>query len=102
GVGRNIAVAELVWEAGADGIRLREIVPVDFGRLRTGSMGELRILTAESPALGIELPADKFIVHSPHGRGHAGRGGLLRVTALSFLAKHYAMRDWLVYMEVFG
>src|SRR5205085_6830418 len=49
GVGRNISVAELVWEAAADGLRLREIVPVDFGRLRTGHAGELRILTAESP-----------------------------------------------------
>lgn len=101
-VGRNIAVAELIWQAGPRGVRLAQIAPIPFLRLRIGRRGELRILTAEAPHEGIETPPDKFIIHQPHGPGRAARGGLLRVTAMAFLAKHYAMKDWLIFMEVFG
>lgn len=101
-LGRNIAVAELVWEASSQGLRLADIVPVDFARLRTDRHGVLRIRTADAPVDGIELTPDKFIIHRPHGIGPAARGGLLRVTAMAFLAKHYAMKDWMIFMEVFG
>jgi len=30
------------------------------------------------------------------------RGGLPRVTGLAFMAKHFAIRDWLIFSEVFG
>jgi len=102
GIGRNIAVAELVWEADGSGVRLASIEPIDFPRVRTGERGEVRVTTADSPHEGIETTPEKFIVHRPHGPGHAARGGLLRVTAAAFLAKHYAMKDWLIFMEVFG
>lgn len=101
-VGRNIAVAELIWQAGPRGVRLAQIAPIPFPRLRIGRRGELRIQTAEVPHEGIETPPEKFIIHQPHGPGRAARGGLLRVTAMAFLAKHYAMKDWLIFMEVFG
>lgn len=102
-LGRNIAVAELVWEAGPAGPRLQALVPIDFGRLAVGEEGEVRILTDEAKFEGIALPPDKFIVHTPHASsGHPMRGGLLRVTALAFLAKHFAIKDWLIFAEVFG
>lgn len=101
-IGRNLSVAELVWESSADGLRLREILPIDFSRLRLDRSNALRIRTADQPHDGIELPADKFIIHRPHGPASPARGGLLRVTAMAFLAKHYAMKDWLIFMEVFG
>jgi len=101
--GRNIAVAELVWEATPAGLRLAELVPIDFDRLVIGGDGEVRILTETSKFDGIALPADKFIVHTPlSASGHPMRGGLLRVTALAFLAKHFAIKDWLIFAEVFG
>ncbi len=102
-IGRNVAVAEMVWEATGSGLRLRELVPVDFGRLVLGDLDEIRLLTGESDFEGIELPPDKFIVHAPHAvGGHSSRGGLLRVTSLAFLAKHFAIKDWLIFAEVFG
>ena len=30
------------------------------------------------------------------------RGGLLRATAVAYLAKHFAMKDWMMFAEVFG
>jgi len=42
-------------------------------------------------------------VHTPHNvSGHPSRGGLLRATALAFLGKQYAVKDWMIYAEVFG
>jgi phage gp29-like protein len=102
-VGRNIALVELVWEATAAGLQLAALQPVDFGRLAVGDFGEVRILTDEAKFDGVPLPPDKFIVHAPHAAsGHPLRGGLLRVTALAYLAKHFAIKDWLIFAEVFG
>jgi phage gp29-like protein len=102
-LGRNLALVELVWEATASGLRLAELAPVDFGRLVLGDLDEVRILTDDAKYDGVELPPSKFIVHAPHATcGHPGRGGLLRVTALAYLAKHFALKDWLIFAEVFG
>src|SRR5262245_29088805 len=82
-VGRNVAVAELVWELGDNGPRLADIVPVDFARLTLGKLDEIRILTDDSPTDGVPLAAGKFIVHMPAAvSGHPARGGLLRASAL--------------------
>ncbi len=102
-VGRNVAVAELIWEAGPGGVRLAAVAPVPFARLSFDEFDGLRILTEAEPIDGIALPRDKFIVHAPHAAsGHAARGGLLRATAMAFIAKHFAIKDWLIFAEVFG
>lgn len=102
-IGRNIAVAELVWGESKGELRLRSIEPVDFVRLVFDEGGALRILTEEEPMDGIGLMPNKFAVHTPHSAsGHPSRGGLLRATALSFLAKQFAVKDWIVFAEVFG
>jgi phage gp29-like protein len=102
-IGRNIAIAENVWEARGRELGLVEIVPVGFDRIAFDEAGLPRVLTKESPYDGIELAADKFVVHSPHAvSGHPMRGGLMRSTALAYLAKHFSMKDWMIYAELFG
>lgn len=102
-IGRNLAVAELVWELRDGGHRLADVVPVDFGRLVFDEFGRVRILTEAEPVRGMALPANKFIAHAPHAAsGHAMRGGLLRVSALAWLGKQLAVKDWLIFAEVFG
>ena len=102
-LGRNLAVAELVWEEVDGQLRLASMVPVDFTRLVFNDHGELRILTQSEPTEGIPLMPNKFVVHTPHSvSGHPSRGGLLRATALAFLGKQYAVKDWMIFGEVFG
>ncbi len=102
-LGRNIAVAELVWEERGGALVLDRVIPVDFTRLVFDDLGRLRILTADDPREGLAPPPHKFVVHTPGAAsGHPSRGGLLRATALAFLAKQYALKDWLIYAEVFG
>jgi phage gp29-like protein len=102
-LGRNIAVAELVWTQGPDGLTLEDIVPVEFTRMTFDATGCLRLLTADDDRDGVALPPHKFVVHAPHAvSGHAMRGGLLRATALVFLAKNLALKDWMIGAELFG
>jgi phage gp29-like protein len=101
--GRNISLAELVWETTGRELRLVDVCPVDFGRIVLDDLGGPRILTSEQPQDGIALPPNKFIVHTPHNvAGHVTRGGLLRVTAMMYLAKNLTFKDWLIFAEVFG
>ena len=102
-LGRNIAVAEIVWELVGGQLQPVDIAPVDFTSVIFDEFDRLRILTEDEPRDGIKIPANKFVVHAPHSvSGHPQRGGLLRVTAMVYLAKNLSLKDWLVYAEVFG
>jgi phage gp29-like protein len=102
-IGRNIAVAENVWGCVNGELRLVDVAPVTYDRLTFDANGQLRILTEEDRFEGITLPPNKFVTHAPHCMsGHPMRGGLLRVSALAYLGKHFAMKDWMVFAEVFG
>lgn len=102
-LGRNLAVAELVWSLGDDGPELTDVVPVEFSRLALGEFGDVRVLTDEHPHDGTPLPPYKFIVHRPHAStGVPTQGGLLRVSALAYLGKQFAIKDWLIFAEIFG
>ncbi len=101
--GRNIAIAEIVWDVVGGELRPVDIVSVDFARIVFDELDRPRILTEEEPRDGIEPASNKFIVHAPHSvSGHPQRGGLLRVTAMVYLAKNLALKDWMIFAEVFG
>lgn len=102
-VGRNIAIAEIVWNAEDGELRPVDIVPVDFVRIVFDEMDRWRILTEAEPQEGIAPQPYKFIAHTPHSvSGHPQRGGLLRVTAMVYLAKNLALKDWMIFAEIFG
>jgi len=102
-LGRNIAVAEIVWDVVGGALRPVDLVPIDFTRLVFDELDRPRILTADNDREGMELAPNKFIVHVPHSvSGHPQRGGLLRVTAMTYLAKNLALKDWMIFAEVFG
>ena len=101
--GRNIAVAEIVWDAVGGSFRPVDVVPVDFTRIVFDELDRPRVLTNKESEKGIALIPGKFIVHTPHSvSGHPQRGGLLRVTAMAYLAKNLALKDWMIFAEVFG
>lgn len=102
-IGHGIAVAELVWDRG----RLIDIVPVPYSRLvaDANEPWRLRVRIEESPAQGVALDERpfKWIVHRP--RSMAGRqfdGGLLRTSALLFLAQNLSFKDWLIFSQIAG
>ncbi|GAG40221.1 unnamed protein product, partial [marine sediment metagenome] len=102
-IGYGIAAAELVWENS----RLVDVVPVPQSRL-TGDVNEpwrLRVLTADDSSAGValdEYPA-KWVVHKPQPRpGRHFDGGLLRASALMYLAQNLSFKDWLIFSQIAG
>lgn len=102
-IGYGIAAAELVWENS----RLVDVVPVPQSRL-TGDVNEpwrLRVLTADDSSAGVALdehPA-KWVVHKPQPRpGRHFDGGLLRASALMYLAQNLSFKDWLIFSQIAG
>ncbi|MCK4342018.1 MAG: DUF935 family protein [Phycisphaerae bacterium] len=102
-IGYGIAVAELVWEDG----RLADLVPVPYSRL-SGDPHEpwrLRVLTEDEPSLGVTLDEqpNKWIIHKPRALpGRQFDGGLLRASALLYLAQNLSFKDWLIFSQIAG
>ncbi len=102
-IGRNIALSEIVWDVEEGAFAPIEVLPIDFARITFDEFDRPRVLTEEEPREGIALPPNKFIVHTPHSvSGHPQRGGVLRVTAMIYLAKNLALKQWMIFAEVFG
>ncbi|MHC5110215.1 MAG: phage portal protein family protein [Planctomycetota bacterium] len=102
-VGRNIALAEIVWQTAGRTILPVALETVDFTRIVFDDLDRVRILTEDEPRNGIVPPSMKFVIHAPHSiSGHPQRGGLLRATAMAYLAKSLALKDWMIFAEVFG
>ena len=80
-----------------------DLVPVDFTRLVFDALDRPHLLTEGAPEKGVALAPAKFLVHTPHSvSGHPQRGGLLRVTSMVYLAKNLALKDWMIFAEIFG
>jgi phage gp29-like protein len=102
-IGYGIAVAELVWEDG----RLVDLVPVPHSRLVTDPTQpwKLGVRTADSPTFGVPIDEQplKWMVHRPRVRlGRHFDGGLLRASALLFLAQNLSFKDWLIFSQIAG
>ncbi len=102
-IGQGISVAELVWERG----ELIDLVPVPMSRLVSDRLEpcRLRVRTQEHPTDGIALDeqANKWIIHEPRATpGRPFQGGLLRASALLYIAQNLSFKDWLVYSQIAG
>lgn len=64
--------------------------------------GRFKVRTLEHP-MGLELPFGGSIEHRFKARaGSPTRAGLMRTVAWWFLFKHYGVKDWLAFAELFG
>ncbi len=106
GIGPNLAVLELVWDA----MNLARLVPVPSWRLVSdGSQpGVVRVITDQNLD-GIPATSPKFVVHHPHGGGGHGPSGffpftkaLTRPQAFLHLVKQFATIDWGTFCTIFG
>lgn len=106
-VGKGYAALENHWDL-SEG----QAVPAKFEFLEqkrflyTDPAGVLRrypLLTSDAHPMGEEIPAWKTILHQYGGKsGHATRSGIYRVAAWMILFKHYSLKDWVIFCEVFG
>lgn len=107
GVGKGFSCLEVHW--GFDGKR---VVPENFTFIeqhrfrftdRKGILSRTPLLITDADPLGIEIPAWKVLFHKYGGKsGHPTRSGILRVCAWMHLFKNYSIKDWVIFLEVFG
>jgi phage gp29-like protein len=103
-IGKGLSGTEIMWEIADGRVWARELRWVPQKRFTfTHDTRELRLLTDQNPVQGIELPANKFIVHKYKAKsGHPSRQGVLRVVAWMYLFKNYTLKDWVAFAEIFG
>lgn len=103
-IGKGFSVTEIIWEVAEGRVWARELRWVPQKRFTFASEdGSLRLLTDQEPTRGIELPANKFVVHRYKAKsGHPSRQGVLRVIAWMYLFKNYTLKDWVAFAEVYG
>lgn len=102
GIGKGIAMSEIIWQYQAGKVTVAEIKHRHQKRFFWDTEDNLKLITKACPA-GLLLPDNKFIIHKYKARsGHPARAGVLRVVAWMYLFKNYDVKDWVSFCEVFG
>ncbi len=103
-LGKGFSVLEIMWEVKQGAVAPEKLAWRHQKWFRPEETGEgFRLLSDAEPIRGEYLPPDKFIIHQYRARsGVASRGGILRVVVWMYLFKHYAVKDWVSFAEVFG
>lgn len=102
-LGKGYSATEIMWNRGAlwtpGRYEWRDPRFFQWDK-KTGRQIRLR---DEKVKEGLELPPNKFVIHTPKLKsGIPLRGGLARLVALSYLCKQYTIKDWLGFIELFG
>lgn len=104
GLSKGYSLVETIWDRSGKQWWPREFKWRDprFFQLDQVDGRTLRLKEPGS-ADGIDLPAYQFSIHRPKLKsGLPVRGGLARLAAWAFLFKHYSLKDWMAFLEVYG
>lgn len=109
GVPYGYAGSEILWSVDGRRVGIRGLLAVPVCRFTYLPRGAEpisaapRLLTDQDPTFGIELPPWKFLIHTPRAQaGSAVRAGLMRTCCWLYLFKHYSLKDWVAFSEVYG
>ena len=105
-LGKGFSAVEIVWDRSGPQwkpMRYEWRDPRFFAFDRVDGRKLMLLDEAGNYHNGIPLEPFKWIVHRPKLKsGIPIRGGLARLVSLSYMAKNYALTDWLAFAEVFG
>lgn len=111
-LGKGYAACEILWARGArwepraqlvDGRALSAYEWRDPRWFVVDRLDGRTLRLRDGTLEGAPLPPYKYVIHHPHLKsGLPLRGGLARLAAFSFMAKNWALKDWLAFADVFG
>ena len=105
GLGHGVSAVEIMWDRSGPLWTPHECVWRDPRHFRWGREDpcELRLLDESDPADGLPLEPGKWAVHVPQLRpGVPARGGLARVVIALYSLAVLALKDWMVFLDLFG
>ncbi len=106
-VGKGYSALETCWDVSEGQALPGKFEFIQQRRLHYADMsGVVRdwpLLLTDNDIMGVEIPAWRAIIHKYGGKsGSPTRSGIYRVAAWMILFKHYAIKDWVVFCEVYG
>lgn len=102
-IGKGYSVCEINWVTEEGKVLVDSIDWIHPKKISFADSFEPMLLTDREPLKGEPFPPWKILYWCYKARsGWDTRAGLLRVVALLFLMKNYALKDWAVFNEVFG
>ena len=106
-VGKGFSAIELEWDVSEGQAVVENFKFIEQKRClftdESGILSSVPRLVTDVDAMGIEIPAWKMMLHKYGGKsGHAVNSGIYRVCAWWYLFKNYAVKDWVVFCEVYG
>lgn len=106
-VGKGFSALEILWDVSSGQAMPNKLEFIEQKRFiftdATGYLRKYPKLLSDDNMMGDEIPAWKMLFHRYGGKaGHAARSGIYRVCAWMFLFRNYALKDWMIFLEVFG
>jgi len=102
-LGKGFSVVEIIWRRGQfwqPEFKWRDPHFFLWDR-ETGT--ELRLLDEADMLNGLALEPHRFIIHAPKIKsGLTVRSGLARLSAISYMCKTWALKDWMSFADIFG
>lgn len=106
-VGKGFACLDLDWDVSEGQAQVHGFKFIEQGRFlfhdRSGVLSHVPLLITDEDPMGVDIPSWRVMMHRYGGKsGHVTRSGLHRICTWWYLFKHYAIKDWVVFCEVFG
>jgi phage gp29-like protein len=106
-VGKGFSALEINWDISEGQAIPKDLEFIEQKRFRfadsNGHLLKYPLLLSDNDPMGAEIPPWKILFHRYGGKaGHATRSGIYRVCTWMFLFRNYALKDWLIFLEVFG
>ncbi|MBI9092292.1 MAG: DUF935 domain-containing protein [Desulfobacterium sp.] len=106
-VGKGFAGLEMDWDASEGQAEVGSLEFIEQKRFlfhdERGILCKHPRLVTDEDSMGMDIPAWKVLFHRYGGKsGHPTRSGIHRICAWWYLFKNYAIKDWVVFCEVYG
>lgn len=106
-VGKGYSSLELGWEISEGQANISSMEPIKQSRFlfidEKGQLCNVPRLLTDTDMMGVDIPAWKTIMHVYGGKtGSPSRAGIYRVASWMVLFKNYAIKDWVIFCELFG
>lgn len=104
-IAKGYAVQEIIWgvKNGQNIVERLEWRHQKHFRWDEETASELRLLDDRNIINGLPIPDKKFIIPIMLAKsGIPARGALLRICVWLYMFKNFSMKDWTIFIEVFG